>query len=97
MLQDAKTRFALVAATGDPSQTLTEILEALVQIAGGIADVVEKSKQVSSSWPEKDSKLVTGWQSQFETAYRKANTLAATARSMPGNPGCGVSSPPRPP
>ena len=79
------------------SQTLTEILEALVQIAGGIADVVEKSKQVSSSWPEKDSKLVTGWQSQFETAYRKANTLAATARSMPGNPGCGVSSLPRPP
>ncbi|KAK0660478.1 hypothetical protein QBC41DRAFT_383707 [Cercophora samala] len=90
MLQDAQSRFNGVATAADPSQTLSAVLDTFVDVADGITKEVAKSKNASSKLPEKDSPQVTGWQSQFEAAYKKANKLAATARSMPGNAGSGV-------
>ena len=42
-------------------------------------------------WPAKDSPEVSKWQTDFVAQYTKANELAATARSLPGGVGRGVS------
>ncbi|KAK3505269.1 hypothetical protein B0T13DRAFT_485904 [Neurospora crassa] len=84
MLEDAKTRFSQVATTSDPSQTLSTIIDVSLQVATGINDQVKKSGSMSSEWPAKDSEIVKKWQADFAAQYPKANTLIATAKTIPG-------------
>ena len=46
---------------------------------------------MKQAWPAKDSSEVKKWQTDFAVQYIKANGLAATARSLPGGVGRGVS------
>lgn len=49
---------------------------------------------MSSEWPAKDSEVVKKWQSDFAAQYPKANTLIATAKTIPGVASNGVCIPP---
>jgi hypothetical protein len=55
-----------------------------------VAEDTDKSTQPQFSFPEKTSATVKKWQSDFAEQYQKANTLVATARSLPGTAAGGV-------
>ncbi|KAI1855398.1 hypothetical protein JX266_000263 [Neoarthrinium moseri] len=91
MLGDSKDRFTPLATSEEPSRTLSEILKVCLRVAAELQEEVEKSKTVMSQWPAKDSEQVNKWQSDFTDAYDKANTLLATAKTVPGTAANGVS------
>ncbi|KAI1869369.1 hypothetical protein JX265_006459 [Neoarthrinium moseri] len=91
MLGDSKDRFTPLATSEEPSRTLSEILKVCLRVAAELQEEVEKSKTVMSQWPAKDSEQVNKWQSDFTDAYGKANTLLATAKTVPGTAANGVS------
>ncbi|KAK3938884.1 hypothetical protein QBC46DRAFT_343143 [Diplogelasinospora grovesii] len=90
MLSDAKTRFSSLATAAEPSVTLTGILDVTSRIASEIEAEVKKSKNIVASCPAKDSEQVKKWQSDWAAQYRAANTLLATAKTIPGASANGV-------
>ena len=90
MLGDAKQRFVSLATSGEPSQTLTQILNVASQVAKDLQDVILKP---SNNYPAKDSAEVKKWQGDFAEVYARANTMLATAKTIPGTAANGVSSP----
>ncbi len=106
MLRDAKTAFDQVAAQAGPSRTLSAIFNTCLRapgqhtnrwpmlVTGKVKDInteLDKSKSASAKLLAKDSEKAKKWQSDFDATYRKASTLAATARSMPSAAGNGPS------
>lgn len=87
MLGDAKQTFARFASSEEPSQTLNQILYVSLQVAKDVQAVVERS----TSYPGKDSAEVRKWQADFAAEYTRANTLLATAKTIPGMAANGVS------
>ncbi|KAF9552933.1 hypothetical protein CPC08DRAFT_673678, partial [Agrocybe pediades] len=90
MFGDAKKRFDTVSTEEEASTTLTEILTVCEKIASEINAVVEKSSEMKSSNPAKDSEQVKKWQADFAKQYKAANKLIATAKTIPGTPANGV-------
>lgn len=91
MLSDAKQRFAPLATADEPSQTLMKIFDVSLQVAQDLQAIVEKASEASSQYPEKDSEQVKKWKSDFAAEYARANTLLATAKTIPGTAANGVS------
>lgn len=89
MLGDAKQGFARFATSEEPSQSLNQILNVSLQVAKDVQAVVEKP----TSYPGKDSVEVRKWQADFAAEYTRANTLLATAKTIPGTAANGVSLP----
>ncbi|KAH7174207.1 uncharacterized protein B0J16DRAFT_417757 [Fusarium flagelliforme] len=79
MLRDAKQRFRSLATSQEPSQTLIKVLDVSLQVA---QDLQASAK--SNTYPGKDSGEVRRWQADFAEVYARANTLLATARTIPG-------------
>ncbi|TVY67615.1 hypothetical protein Focb16_v002486 [Fusarium oxysporum f. sp. cubense] len=90
MLSDAKDRFAPLATSDEPSQTLIKILDVSLQVAKDLQAIVEKSSNMSTSYPAKDSAEVKKWQADFAAEYARANTLLATAKTIPGTAANGI-------
>ncbi|CZT44825.1 uncharacterized protein RSE6_05064 [Rhynchosporium secalis] len=90
MFDDHKKLFNTIATAEEPSQTLRTILEVSARVAAEIQGEVEKSKSPSYTFPNKESEAVKKWQSGFAAQYRKANTLMAVSRSLPGAAANGV-------
>ncbi|KAF4949191.1 hypothetical protein FGADI_9048 [Fusarium gaditjirri] len=90
MLDDAKQRFAQLATQEEPSQTVVQILDVSLQVAKDIQTIVDKSSNMSTSYPAKDSSEVKKWQADFAAQYSRANTLLATAKSIPGTAANGI-------
>ncbi|KAL6922413.1 hypothetical protein FSST1_006439 [Fusarium sambucinum] len=85
MLSAAKQRFASLATSEEPSQTLIQILDVSLRIAKDLQAVVEKS-----SYPAKDSAEVKKWQADFSAQYARAIALLATAKTIPGTAANGI-------
>jgi hypothetical protein len=91
MLSDAKQRFDQLATADEPSQTLMKIFDVSLQVVKDLQAIVEKSSDVSASYPAKGSEEVKQWQANFAAEYARANTLLATAKTIPGAAADGVS------
>ncbi|EPS44446.1 hypothetical protein H072_1570 [Dactylellina haptotyla CBS 200.50] len=85
VLQFHKEGFGKFATNAEPSATLNSILDDCLQVANDISNEI-----TNGSKPDKDSDVVKRVQAKFASAYDKANTLAATARAVPGAPPGGV-------
>ncbi|KAL5589346.1 hypothetical protein FOVSG1_011213 [Fusarium oxysporum f. sp. vasinfectum] len=90
MLEDAKQRFAPLVTSDEPSQTLVQILDVSLKVAKDLQAVVDKSSNMSASYPSKDSAEVKKWQADFAAEYARANTLLATAKTIPGTAANGI-------
>ncbi|KAK3321875.1 hypothetical protein B0H66DRAFT_581333 [Apodospora peruviana] len=84
MLRYSNKQFSSVATSAEPSITLSQILATASTVAAGIEAEVNKSKSVNWTSLHEDSQQVQTWQADFAAQYREANTLLATAKSIPG-------------
>ncbi|KAI8623310.1 hypothetical protein F5Y19DRAFT_458989 [Xylariaceae sp. FL1651] len=83
MISKAKDDFKLGPTAAEPSQTLSTFLCICLKVASEIGTEVEKMSNIR--WVKPDSEQVKKWQTDFNIQYEKANTLLATARSLPGS------------